>query len=180
MDAIRFFPPSGPLPVANPANYQATGLAFVSIDRPDQIHDSAKRRKIRRHVMKTIGLARRRESLILSRTSQSTSVAPRIVFPGAIRICPYWRNIYLAIELVDDGAQRLCLEDAAVDFEQIGNFKFHLFKEDPGETSLKHYNQSLAFIKDCLAQFGNMPNTSAAVGTIIGLAFYDVRNFLGL
>ncbi|CAM1510719.1 Fc.00g010540.m01.CDS01 [Cosmosporella sp. VM-42] len=179
MDSIRFFPTSGSEPAPSPANYQSTGLTFVSIDRPDQIRDSAKQRRIRRHVMKSIGLSRRRESLFNSRNSRSVAVTPTLAIPDAIMICPYWRNIYLAIGLMDDGAQRLCLEAAAVDFERLENFEFHALQKGLVEHNLQQYNQSLEFIKDCLAQSGDRPNTYAAVGTIIGLAFYDmrVRNF---
>lgn len=60
----------------------APDLAFVSVTHPDQLKDRSRQRKVRRHVMKDIGFARRRKLHQDQTVLVSPSKISTLSYPG--------------------------------------------------------------------------------------------------
>lgn len=90
------------------------------------------------------------------------------------QLCPYWQSIFLGIDQLDDSSVKLCLGDAAIEFAQTDDYRAQLMGHDDVVTSLIRYNKSIEIIRHSLSLFSEGSKVQAAIGTIIGLAFYDV------
>lgn len=157
----------------------ATGLVFVNIDSPEQLKDPNVQRKIRRQAMREIGKSRRREA----RQETCPAVPPPLslvpVYQQGINICQHFRRVFFALGLDSDGALRLVMADIVADFAHRAGVS----DSSTGgqlEEAMRRYTNSLEVVRARMAPFGSADvwkqvDRDHAIGTVICLAFYDVR-----
>lgn len=176
MDKIRFVAAKGrPIPESRASDYPHPKLTFVNIASPNEIKDARRQTKIRRHVMKKIGLSRRRGASVLTPGDSRAVSRPTPAFiPRMPQLCPYWQGIFLGLSLLDDNSMKLCLGDAAVEFAQTDDYRAQFLGHNNVVTTLVQYSKSIEIIRHSLCLFDEGGKVQATIGTIIGLAFYDV------
>jgi hypothetical protein len=187
MNSIRFAKPRsastspGITETRNPAVIaMPTEFAFVNNDNPEKIKDPKTRRTVRRHVMKDIGMARRRGGATPSKTTPTHPLSPTI--PSFVPYLDSWEDsdggsniasIYLALDIVDEAVLRLCRTNPALNF----------LRQEPRAVSrldmddcLKTYNRSIGFVRHTLLQGESLSESvsDTILGTIVCLAFFDV------
>ena len=159
-----------------------TEFAFISNDNPEKIKDPKTRRIVRRHVMKDIGLARRRGGVAHSRASSAHPLSPTIpsFVPyldswDDVQVCSDVASIYLSLDIVDEAVVRLCRTNLALNFlRQQPRTVNKLDMESEG--SLQVYTGSITFVRQTLLQGEALSESvsDAMLGTIVCLAFFDV------
>jgi hypothetical protein len=160
-----------------------TEFAFINNDNPDKIKDPKTRRTVRRHVMKDIGMSRRRGGCTPSSRSPSTHhLSPTI--PSFVPYLDSWEDtqagsnvasIYLALDIVDDAVLRLCKTNLALNFLRDEPRAVNKLNMESDEC-LKVYTRSISFVRQTLLP-GEILDESVSdsmLGTIVCLAFYDV------
>lgn len=161
------------------STYLSTGLNFVNIAHPDEIRDTTKQRKIRRHVMKNIGKSRRRDQRCPSvgppRLAPFTSLGwtpVETVLLSWLPMCPYWDQVFSAMKQVNDGPRELSLCHPVIEAPPPNP------GSNPGRElvtpRLEHYNKSLNSIRADLADLRDNARVYEAIVTIVRLAVYDV------
>ena len=162
-----------------------TEFAFISNDNPDKIKDPKTRRIVRRHVMKDIGMARRRSGVSRSRASSAHPLSPAI--PSFVPYLDSWdeavsdsnvASIYRSLDIVDDAVIRLCRTDLALNFLRQNPHSVSKLDMDSSD-SLQVYTRSISFVSQAITSLfhGETLNESTSdemLGTIVCLAFYDV------
>jgi hypothetical protein len=146
-----------------PSHARPSRLAFVNVDRPDQIKTAAAQRRIRRHVMKDIGRARRRG--VDARVLRLAPVVPS--YWGDIQVCPNFRRLFWAMDAVSEGLLALAVAEA---HEWRARLEGGLAQE---QYELKQYTESLGVVRRSVAA-DDRASRHAVIGTIICLAVFDV------
>ncbi|KAH8179046.1 fungal specific transcription factor domain-containing protein [Sarocladium implicatum] len=164
-----------------------TEFAFINNDNPDKIKDPRTRRTVRRHVMKDIGMARRRTGVVRSKPGSTHSPSPTMPF-----FVPYldaWdeklsdsnvASIYRSLDIVDDGVVRLCRTNLALNFMRQKPLEVSKLNMDSSD-SLQVYTRSISFVSQAITSLprGQTLNESTSdemLGTIVCLAFFDMQN----
>ncbi|KAH6682212.1 hypothetical protein F5X68DRAFT_24476 [Plectosphaerella plurivora] len=158
---LRFKVQTAPSVEQPPARSRPSTLAFVHVDRPDQINTVAAQRKIRRHVMKDIGRARRMGGVV---------VVPRAVptYWGDLRVCGNFRRLFWAMDAVSDGLLALAAAEA---HEWRARLETGLARE---QYELEQYTESLGLVRRSFVA-EDRASRHAVIGTIICLAMFDMR-----
>jgi hypothetical protein len=162
-----------------------TEFAFINNDNPDKIKDPKTRRTVRRHVMKDIGMSRRRGGCTSSsRTTPTHPLSPTI--PSFVPYLDSWEDsqagshvasIYLALDIVDEAVLRLCRTNLALNFLRQEPRAVNKLNMESDEC-LKVYTRSISFVRQTLLP-GEILDESVSdsmLGTIVCLAFYDMQN----
>lgn len=169
---------NGPAATAAPKHRNAE-LAFINVSTPDEIRDKRNQHKVRRHVMKDIGLSRRRAIVIDEPLPfpMPRSFVPVPAYLGQMRVCHYFQRVFRAIAVFDDEILSLALSDSAPDFSQPFIMDAGAVERQPLQTmTMTKYTSTLGLVRHQLLDSEDMSSHSATVGTIICLAFYDVSD----
>lgn len=190
MDSIRFAKPRSARTspgigdkLTPPRITMPTEFAFINNDNPDKIKDPKTRRTVRRHVMKDIGMSRRRGGCTpSSRTTPTHPLSPTI--PSFVPYLDSWEDsqaasnvasIYLALDIVDEAVLRLCRTNIALNFLRQEPRAVNKLNMESDEC-LKVYTRSISFVRQTLLPGESLDESvsDAMLGTIVCLAFYDV------
>jgi hypothetical protein len=156
-------------------------LAFISVDNPGLTKDKAAQSKIRRHVMLNIGKSRRKQPdshppPTLDRPPYSLTLLSPSHW-GEVNICPNFKRLFKAMDVVSQGALAIVVDDAirSPPVTSDGHRHFHSHRE------MALYTDSLGLIRKHMIPAINPPNLYAIIGTVICLAYFDLRtlNFDG-
>jgi hypothetical protein len=173
-------------------------LAFVNVDNPEQVKSRGTQRKIRRHVMTTIGKQRRKEAAgpLLKRqqdpSASSGAVAPipRPITPpapsywGEVRLCPNFQQLFLAMNMVRRALLSITLDPMWTRHEQSLSSNLLKFecgmKHDRAKTryELAQYTESLGLVRTSISEIPSPASPDAIIGTVICLAYFDVRDLV--
>ena len=173
-------------------------LAFVNVDNPDQIKDQATQRKIRRHVMTTIGQSRRKyptrpieqgKDVAAATAKGSQQILGPLLHPtpsywGEVNICPNFKRLFQAMDMVSKGLLSMTVDDTTRKSGERVYKGFHDVQrgneQDPAGFSYKirQYTDSLILVRKSIDVMEGPASRHAIIGTVICLAYFDVRNHI--
>ncbi|KAF5574515.1 hypothetical protein FPCIR_13568 [Fusarium pseudocircinatum] len=168
----------------------AVELMFVNIARPQDIKDRKTQRRINSHVMKPIGITRRRarpddQIQVTLKSVKSLSQRPGVSFYDPLKqvckvsqsvvavdkeapVCKLMRELCFALALTDDSAMHLVLARLEIDPERTGTWA-----SQESASSLTHYNASIEILRNQLGGAQLMAH-EAIIGVVVNLACYDM------
>lgn len=185
---------TGPLVRQTAQKSSGQTLAFVHVDNPDQIKEGNTQRKIRRHVMKNISRSRRKDSTCLVKMDRdNTAVA--VVGPmgelvsllppplwAKVNVCPNFKRLFLAMDMVSEGLLSLAMGDSAREFRKMldaGLYNAPQREDEADEApclfGIEQYTDSLSLVRSSISSSQCIASRYAVIGTIICLAYFDVR-----
>ncbi|RBA18474.1 hypothetical protein FPRO05_10769 [Fusarium proliferatum] len=154
----------------------AVELMFVNIARPQDIKDRKTQRRINSHVMKPIGITRRRarpddKTEVTFKSLKSLSQNPEVALAvdQEAPVCKLMRELCFALALADDSAMHLALARLEIDPERTGGWA-----SEETASSLTHYNASIEILRNQLGGAQLMAH-EAIIGVVVNLACYDTH-----
>ncbi|KAF4973376.1 hypothetical protein FSARC_354 [Fusarium sarcochroum] len=150
-----------------PENQPST-LAFVNVNNPTQMKEKATQRKIRRHVMKDIGLSRRMGTIHYD-TSALSEMQP--IFWGDYNVCINFRCLFEAMDMVSEGLMAIAVLDPALNFQRKLDEQL---RSPETVDEMKQYTESLSLVRTSITP-ESQAGQYAVIGTVICLAVFDMR-----
>ncbi|OAA72378.1 alcohol dehydrogenase [Cordyceps fumosorosea ARSEF 2679] len=179
-----------PQQAPNPAaDYTAPELEFVHIEQPAQMKDAATQRRIRRHVMRNVDRARgggRAASSVVVRRSTSDRVKGLVLAPTPagldyFGVCSRFECLFRSMDMISEGLLAMTVADLSFHSrltvgDDLGQLQsLPLYKQERPINGISQYTESVHLVRESMAQLQHEPSRNAVMGTIICLAYLDMR-----
>ncbi|KAJ4248349.1 hypothetical protein NW762_012678 [Fusarium torreyae] len=125
-------------------------LAFVNVNNPTQIKEKATQRKIRRHVMKDIGLSRRMGTVHHDTSALSQS---QPLFWGDINVCVNFKTLFEAMDMVSEGLLAIAVLDPSLNFQRKLDERLN---SPETVDEMKQYTESLSLVRTSITPESRM------------------------
>lgn len=150
--------------------------------------ERATQRKIRRHVMRNLVRSRERDAELATRrliASRASGVSPYSPSKSAgddfFKVCPRFQRLFRAMDMVSDGLLAMTVADLSyhsqlsVGCDIDGTDLNHDQSKKRPINGIEQYTQSISLVRQSITEWQSGANRNAIIGTIICLAYLDVR-----
>ncbi|KAJ6779316.1 hypothetical protein PWT90_02499 [Aphanocladium album] len=174
-----------PQQAAHPApGYRASDLDFIHIEDPTKVKDAETQRKIRRHVMRKPDRSRAgRAASHRQSASDQTDLVP-IPTPAEFdyfKVCTRFECLFRSMDMVSEGLLAMTVADMSYhsqltvgdDLDHLRNLPIYRHKRPIN--GIAQYTDSINLVRESITGLDNMPSRDAVIGTIVCLAYLDMR-----
>ncbi|KAI9162905.1 alcohol dehydrogenase [Paramyrothecium foliicola] len=170
-------------------------FAFVHTDNPEQVKAKAAQRRIRRHVMASIGKSRRKYTAYTPEGCRDSTAAltlqqlPKPLpsrYPShwaEVRVCHNFIRLFRAMDMVSKGLLSITVDDTVRKSRRRSYQRPHYnYLENERDVTgslceMKQYTDSIGLLRTHIRATDNSLNRHVITGTVICLAHYDVRHY---
>ncbi|KAJ3475536.1 hypothetical protein NLG97_g9423 [Lecanicillium saksenae] len=161
---------------------EASELDFIHVEDPTKAKDAATQRKIRRHVMRSTRGGRAASS---HRRTQS-DLASLVPTPTAaefdyFKVCTRFECLFRSMDMVSEGLLAMTVADMSYHSQlTVGDDLDHLrnlpiYSHDRPINGIAQYTDSINLVRESITGLHNEPSRNAVIGTIVCLAYLDMR-----